>query len=167
LRIPNPERTAYTEPRTLQGAHIRNKPKTRDERFLRDRPDARQRYSAVPWALLEGKGLERIDLWVYCCISARAFKADTLQVGARWIAGCLKISTGRVSDSIKRLLKAGHVEIVEAGKGTRAAVYRLTSPVFAKRQKVIVSDRAGNRQTTRAELERKIELARKLKAGAA
>jgi len=145
-------------------AHIRKKPKARDERLLPERPDRNFRWSEIPWSVLLDRKLEPIDVCVYGCMSSRTFKTDTFQMGTRWIAESLGINKKRTQGSIARLIERGHVKITEPAKGSRAPVYRLTSTVFAKRQKVIVSDRAGNRQTTRADLERKRELAQKLKA---
>ena len=84
-------------------------------------------------------------------------------MGSRWISETLRISKGRVQAGIARLQAGGHVEIIVKPSGSRAAVYRLTSPVFGERQKVRLSDKQGVHDTTRAEIDRKIELARSLK----
>ena len=145
------------------GAYIRKKPETRDERLLQDRPDRDFRYSALPWSVIVDRKLEPVDWGVYACMAARAFKVDTLRMGTRWVAESLGIKKGRAQASIVRLVKRGHVNITEKARGSRPPVYRLTSTIFAKRQKVIVSDKQGNRETTRHDLERKRDLARKLR----
>lgn len=145
------------------GPHIRKKPINPDDRLLQDRPDKNSRYSALIWSVLVDRALEPIDWGVFSCLASRAFETDTIQMASRWIADTLHIKKGRVQASFARLLAAGHIEIEVPARGSRAAVYRLTSPVFAKRQRVIVSDARGNRDTTRYELNRKIELAGKLR----
>lgn len=145
------------------GPHIRKKPLNPDERLLQDRSDKNARYSALVWAVLVDRTLEPIDWGVFSCLASRAFETDTMQMGSRWIAETLHIKKGRVQASIRRLLKGGHIEIVVAARGSRAAVYRLTSPVFSCRQKVIVSDVSGNHETTRYELDRRRELAKTLR----
>ncbi len=129
-----------------------NKPKTRDERLLQDRPDKDFRWSALVWSVLVDRRLEPIDWGVFGCFGSREFKTDTFQLGTRWIADVLGVKKDRVQASIRRLVDAQHVEIVVPARGSRAPVYRLTSPVFAKRQKVIVQDKAGTRLTTRDRL---------------
>jgi len=143
---------------------IRKKPRTRNERLLQDRPDLKLRWSDCPWTLLvDGKRLERLDLWVYCCLASRDFKSDLVSVTWDWVAKVIECSRASVKRSIRRLVEAGHLEVLEPSRGSRPALFRITSSVFAKRQKVIVSDKHGNRMTTRQELERKRELAMKLR----
>ena len=146
-------------------AHIRNKHKAQfqDERLLPDRPDRDFRWSDMPWSVLVDRNLVPVDWGVYGCMASRTFKVDTFQMGTRWIAESLGIKKKRAQASVVRLVKNGHVEVIRAAKGSAAPVYRLTSSIFAKRQKVIVSDKQGNRETTRHDLERKRELARKLR----
>lgn len=148
-------------------AHIRKEPKNPDERLLQDRPDKAERWSVIPWSVLVDEKLEAFDCRVYAALSSRAIDVDTFQIGTRWIAATLRAKKGRVQASMVRLISRGHVIVEIPARGSRAAVYRLPAPVFAKRQKVSLTDREGSRDTTRYELERKIELARKLKAGAA
>jgi DNA-binding MarR family transcriptional regulator len=134
------------------GVHIRNKPKTPDGRLLQDRPDKNYRWSAMVWAVLVDRSLEPVDWGVFACFGSREFKTDTFQLGSRWIAETLGIRKGRVQASIARLVKAQHVEIVVPAKGARPPLYRLTSPVFAHRQKVIVRTAKGNKMSTRDRL---------------
>lgn len=128
------------------------KPKTRDERLLQDRPDKDYRWSALAWSVLVDRRLEPIDWGVFGCFGSREFKSDTFQLGTRWIADVLGVKKERAQASIGRLVAAQHVEIVAKARGSRAPVYRLTSPVFSKRQKVIVQDKKGTRLTTRDRL---------------
>jgi hypothetical protein len=145
--------------------HTRKKPKARDERLLQDRPDKAFRYSALVWDVLTNRKLEPVDWGVYACLAARAFSSDTFQMGTRWIAGSLGIKKGRTQASIGRLIAQRHVEIVKPSCGSRPPVYRLISTVFAKRQKVILSEKHRNIETTRADIDRKLELSRKLRTG--
>lgn len=147
----NPPHCGSPKPAT-NSKHIRNKPKTLDERLLQDRPDKNYRWSALVWSVLVDRSLEPVDWGVFACFGSREFKTDTLQLGTRWIANVLGVKKDRVQDSIRRLVAAQHVEIVVERRGSRSPVYRLTSPVFAKRQKIIVQDKRGNRITTRDRL---------------
>lgn len=138
---------------TQTGVHIRNKPKTRTEQSLRDRPDLKSRFSALPWTVLTDRNLKPMDWGVYCCLSARAFKGDSVSIGLRWIADSLGIGRMTAKRSLDRLLRAGHVEVRAEGSGSRASVYRLTSAVFAKRQRVILASKRGNLSTTRYDVD--------------
>ena len=150
------------EPQT--GVRIRNKPKTRDDRLLQDRPDLNRRWSDCPWTLLvDGDRLERLDVWVYCCLASRNFKSDLVSVSWDWVSKVVKCSRASVKRSIHRLVEAGHLEVLEPAKGSRPALFRITSSVFAKRQRVILSTGRRNVETTRAEIDRKQELGRKLR----
>jgi DNA-binding MarR family transcriptional regulator len=113
--------------------------------------------------VLVDRTLKPADCRVYACLSSRTFKGDSVSAGLRWIAESLGVSRMTVKRSVGRLAAAGHIEITAEGTGSRPPLYRLTSGVFAKRQKVIVSDGRGNREMTRAELDRRRELTLKLR----
>jgi len=112
--------------------------------------------------LADRKELQEIDLWVYCVLASRAFTSDTFQMGLRWIADCLDISTNRASLSVRRLVTRGHVEVVAKGSGSRQSVYRLTARVFAKKQRVWFANKQGQKDLTRDQVE---GLRKRLKTG--
>jgi len=134
------------------GVHIRKKPKTR-ERLLSERPDRNERYSALVWLVLTDRRLKPLDWGVYACIASQAFETDTVQVATRWIAANLGSGSTTIKRGIARLTAAGHIAIIVQRRGNQAPIYRLTSPVFGKRQKIILEAGGKPNLTTRADIE--------------
>ena len=152
LRCPQVAHSALPSGGSQSSGHIRYKPKTAAIP-LHKRADKARRYSALPWMVLTDTSLEHVDMLVYACLSANAFKGDTTRSAGRWISESVYVSQRTVSRSLKRLIKRGHVEIVVSARGNQAPIYRLTSPVFGKRQKIILEAGGKPNLTTRADIE--------------
>jgi len=95
-----------------------------------DAKPATVQFGRVPFGTIDAGGLRKMrggDAAVYLGIAAHVGPDLTATVGQRRIADLTGFYAGRVSESIRRLIDAGLIEVSKPG-GTRAATIRLCAP---------------------------------------
>jgi hypothetical protein len=92
------------------------------------------KFSMIPWEVGADERLRPSDVRVYFVLSACRRK-EIASVGTRRIGESIGMGRNRVAESIRRLAKAGHIEVGETGRGKRP-IYRLTAAIFAKEEKL-------------------------------
>lgn len=88
-------------------------------------------FGRIPYTLIDAGGLRKMrggDATVYLAIAAHTDRHMLASIGQRRIAEVTGFYAGRVSDSMRRLIASGLIEVVDAGGGTRAATVRLCVP---------------------------------------
>lgn len=88
-------------------------------------------FGKIPYGVISAGWLRKMrggDAAVYLAIAAHADRNMVASIGQRRIAEVTGFYAGRVSDSMRRLIASGLIEVVEAGGGTRAATVRLCVP---------------------------------------
>lgn len=68
---------------------------------------------------------------VYCVMALKT-NGDRCSIGMRYLGRLLGMSAATAGRRIAELVKAGHLEALEAGRGQRAT-YRITSPAYLRK----------------------------------
>ena len=88
-------------------------------------------------------GLTVFAKLAYAAIATEVRHGNIAFIGHRKIAGLTNISSSTAGRAVRQLIKAGHVNVLQGGKGQRNC-YELASPVFAQKlragERVLVKD---------------------------
>lgn len=92
------------------------------------------KYSRVPWEVLSDPRLKPRDICIYAVLSSVVWQGNYACIGSRLIREGAHTSARRVSESLWRLEKYGHIKRRDDVRRGQRQGYMLTSPVFAKKQ---------------------------------
>jgi hypothetical protein len=107
------------------------------------------KYARIPQRVLIDRNLKPRDVCVYGALSGSVWQGNVASMGKRAIAQFAHCAERLVTDSLKNLVRTGHLRKYPVQHGQRG-VYELLSSVFGQKQRAgyeeMVMDPSGNRR---------------------
>ena len=103
-------------------------------------PLSRKSYARVPREVYADSRLEARDIRIYCVLAAGCWQGSVANIGKRRIAKEARCAECKVSESLKRLETAGHIQRQPGQIRGQRARYVLLSLVFGQKQRAGVDE---------------------------